>query len=332
MLFEATTLAATASAMAQAIESYGVSSDELFAEAGLDKSKLAISGARYPMPSMIRLWKLARDRTGDPCLGLVVTQHMRPTMLHALGFSWLASPSILVGLERLARYFKVVNTAARVEIREQNGVCQLLPIVDLHDTRPTDEAIDAFMAGVVKMCRAMSSEHFAPQLVSLKRKDNGQLDTYVKYFQAPVRFGADEDCLYFDAESLERPVPAGNDELAYENDRIAERYLTTIDASQVGGKVRELLISLLPSGNANEEVVARNLHRSVSSLQRALKAEGVTYKQILDETRRSLAEQYVRQRQYSLSEIAYLLGFSDQSNFSRAFKRWTGQRPTEFRA
>jgi len=331
MLFEPTTLAALASAMAQAIESYGCSSDELFLRAGLDKTKLEVSGARYPMRSMTRLWELARAETGDPCLGLVVTRYIRPTTLHALGFSWLASPTIGEGLERLVRYGQVVNTAMRVQMHEDGEMCKLVPEATSPVITPSDEAKDAFLAAIVKMCRAMSNEHFAPQLVTFRRDDNGQLDAFVEFFQAPVRFRAPEDSLYFDMESLQAHLPAGNVELAFENDRIAERYLATIDASQVGGKVREILISLLPSGHANEEEVAKNLHRSVSSLQRALKAEGVTYKRILDETRRSLAERYVSEGQYSLSQIAYLLGFSDQGNFSRAFKRWTGHRPTDFR-
>ena len=88
----------------------------------------------------------------------------------------------------------------------------------------------------------------------------------------------------------------------------------------------------MPSGKVTQNLVAGQLHRSVSSLQRQLQAEGVSYRQILEDTRRTLATQFVREDDYSLSQIAYLLGFSDQANFSRAFKRWTGETPTGFRA
>ena len=130
---------------------------------------------------------------------------------------------------------------------------------------------------------------------------------------------------------MKQRLPAGNRELAYENDRIAERYLATLNPDQIQDKVREILLTLLPSGDASQEAVARSLHCSVSSLQRQLKAEGASYRRILDETRYALAQQLVRERRYSLSQIAYLLGFSDQANFSRAFKRWTGDTPTDFR-
>jgi AraC-like DNA-binding protein len=95
--------------------------------------------------------------------------------------------------------------------------------------------------------------------------------------------------------------------------------------------VREILLTLLPSGDTDQQAVARRLNRSVSALQRQLRAEGSTYRQVLDETRHSIALRLIREHQYSLGQIAYLLGFSDQANFSRAFKRWTGRPPTEYR-
>jgi AraC-like DNA-binding protein len=158
------------------------------------------------------------------------------------------------------------------------------------------------------------------------------MEQYIDLFQAPIFWSKGENALYFDARALEQPVPAGNEELARETDRIAERYLATLDPERVQDRVRKALLTLLPSGEVDQEAVAKTLHRSVSSLQRQLTAEGASYRQILEDTRVSLAQQFVREKRYSLGQIAYLLGFSDQANFSRAFKRWTGNTPTEFRA
>jgi AraC-like DNA-binding protein len=91
------------------------------------------------------------------------------------------------------------------------------------------------------------------------------------------------------------------------------------------------LLTLLPSGEATQETVASSLNKSVSTLQRQLKAEGASYRAVLEETRRDLAERLLEEQRYALSQIAYLLGFSDQGNFSRAFKRWTGRSPAAFR-
>jgi AraC-like DNA-binding protein len=90
-------------------------------------------------------------------------------------------------------------------------------------------------------------------------------------------------------------------------------------------------VSLLPSGQVSQRLIARNLHRSVSALQKQLKAEGVSFREILDETRAELAQRLVREQDYTLAEITYLLGFADQANFSRAFKRWFGDTPSVYR-
>ena len=96
-------------------------------------------------------------------------------------------------------------------------------------------------------------------------------------------------------------------------------------------QVKTKLIQELPSGHICEENIAEDLYMSQRSLQRRLREEGTTYKELLNETRRDLAAQYIKVSGVSINEITYLLGFSEPSNFSRAFKRWTGVSPSEYR-
>ncbi len=328
MLFEPTTLAATASALIEALEPYGCDSDSLFRRAGLDKDAIMIPGARYPVTAVRRLWRLAREETGDPCLGLFTARNLRPTALHALGFSWLASPTLLAGLERMARYAKIANTLLKPDILVEGDQVRVVRNVDCEITH---EAVDGFLAAVVKVCRTMSNSDFAPQVVTIRHAHFGHADQYIKYFGCPVFFQADEDALHFDRALLEQRLPAGNLDLAHANDRVAEQYLATLNPDLVQDRVREILLDLLPSGEVSQNAVAGKLNKSVSSLQRQLKYEGLSYKQILEDTRQELASSFIREGRYSLAQIAYLLGFSDQANFSRAFKRWTGTTPGVFR-
>ena len=110
-------------------------------------------------------------------------------------------------------------------------------------------------------------------------------------------------------------------------DQVAERYVAALQAQPVAANVRDMLVQLLPTGEAGQETVARRLNRSLSILQRQLQAEGLSYRQVIDQTRHSLARAYLGDKRFSQAEIAYLLGFSDQSSFSRAYRRWTGQSP-----
>ena len=331
MLYEPTTLAATATALAEAVQDYGCDPETLFRNAGLDMKEMQRPGARYPFRAVIRLWQEARRETEDPCIGLFTARRLRPQALHALGLSWLASKTLLDGFQRMERYAHIANTSLQLRLVESGQQLKVVPDVDAGALQPTDETIDATMAFIVRMCRLMTNAQFGPLLVTFKHVDNGHVDEYVDFFQAPVYFSRNENALYFDADAIRQPVPAGNAELARETDRIAERYLATLDSSRVRDRVREILLTMLPSGETHQHAVARSLNTSVSTLQRQLRSEGWSYRQILDETRQTLALRMVREQRYSLGQIAYLLGFSDQANFSRAFKRWTGSSPKTFR-
>ena len=331
MLLEPTTLAAVASAIVEGLESYGCDAEPLFHAAGLDMAAMNRPGARYPMRRMVRLWTLVREQTRDPAVGLVIGQKIRPPALHALGLAWISSPTLLDGLQRLERYAHVTNTSLSFEITHANGEDKLSGESSSGELQPTPESADAALAVIISICRKMARPDFAPSRVTLERPDNGRIDRYIEFFKSPVFFSAPDTALYFDAETMRAPLPAGNLELALENDRIAERYLATLNPDLVQDKVREMLLALLPSGAASQQAVARRLNRSVSSLQRQLRAEGVSYRRILDETRLRLAQQLVRDSSHPLSEVAFLLGFSDQGNFTRAFKRWTGETPKQYR-
>jgi AraC-like DNA-binding protein len=270
--------------------------------------------------------------TEDPCFGLYAGRNIRPTSFHALGFSWLVSHTLLGSLERLCRYYRVISTAP-LELSIKPAGDQYIFSANFNDPAhvPTDAAVDAFIAAFVQMCRKATDQHFHPLSIALRRADHGHIDEYIKLFDCPVRFDAEQNLINFDKESLEQPLPGDNISLARANDAVAEKYLDSLDPQKVASEVRELLVTLLPSGKSNQKTIAKRLNRSLSTLQRQLQSEGTNYKDILEHTRKKLATEYVADGHLSLGQIAYMLGFSDQSNFSRAFKRWTDSSPREFR-
>jgi AraC-like DNA-binding protein len=145
-----------------------------------------------------------------------------------------------------------------------------------------------------------------------------------------VQFDADVGAMYFRKEDLRAALPGGTPAVARATDRVIEQYIETLDPSKVATKVRQLLVELLPSGQIDQDAVCSRLNRSRSSLLRQLQQEGLSYRDVLDGTRQSLAEDYLKRKQHSHAEIAFMLGFSDQSNFARAFKRWTSLSPGQF--
>jgi len=108
-------------------------------------------------------------------------------------------------------------------------------------------------------------------------------------------------------------------------------YLAQLNHDRITEKVKAVIIDQLPSGNVTDENVARALYMSSRKLQRQLQSDGTTFNALLNEIRQDLAQKYLREQDTSMTEIAFLLGFSESSAFSRAFKRWMGVTPTQYR-
>ena len=332
MFCEPSTLTSMIRLLAESLQQdYGVDPRPLFVAADLDIGQLEMPGARYPMPKLRRLWQLAVVATGDPAIGLKAGLRVRPGSFHALGFAWLASRTLLDALQRLARYHHVVSTAAvKTTLTAEPKHYRLsFEFLD-HSNRPPPEGVDGAVAAVVQLCRISLERNVRPLRVELCRNSDGHAQIYRDAFGAGVHFRAAVDAIHFDRATLEAPLPSHSPEVAAATDQVVDRYLETLDGAKVASQIRKLLIDLLPAGKSDAARIARELHRSVSTLQRQLDGEGLTYREILDDTRQSLAEAHLRDGKLPHAQIAYLLGFSDQSNFSRAFKRWTGQSPTQF--
>ena len=156
-------------------------------------------------------------------------------------------------------------------------------------------------------------------------------DRFNAFFGAPIEYEAPDNRLCFDLHLVNQPLLNSNPELARINDQAVIDYLARFDLSNITMKVRASIIEQLPRGTPNQKSIADALHVSLSSLQRKLKDEETTFKELLENTRRSLAMQYIREARRPLGELSYLLGFSEHSSFSRAFRRWTGTSPAEFR-
>jgi len=194
-----------------------------------------------------------------------------------------------------------------------------------------DASLDAAMGLLISLCRQVAGEDFSPRFVDLVRREPVCRERHYALFRSPIHFGASSNRLVVDANELQRPLPGANAMLAQANERLIEDYLARFNRSQLAMLVRSKLIDLLPAGRVSEEKVADSLNISVRSLQRRLREEETSFKRILDDMRQDLARDYVVGSGYSVNEIAYLLGFSEPGNFSRAFKRWHGLPPSRYR-
>ena len=150
--------------------------------------------------------------------------------------------------------------------------------------------------------------------------------------RARVNYECDLNRVRYVKSDILEQLGSGNPELARVNDEQAEAYLAAFTPVSTSHTVANRIIELLPDGPPSQKDIAEALHVSNRTLQRKLKDEGTSFIDLLQDARLSLARKYLAQPQRSIVEIAYLLGFSEPSTFSRAFKRWTGHAPAEYRA
>jgi AraC-like DNA-binding protein len=241
-----------------------------------------------------------------------------------------ASETLREALERLMRYSHLVSDAAEFALETGPDSVRLSFVPHGQNQAWGAETVDAVMSLVVRTCRELTSQRFRPELVELRRSEPEKVLPYRRFFHCPLVFGASSDTLTISNTWLEKPLPSANPELARHNDDLVRRHLANLERGSLVDRVRATLAEDL-TGDASPARVARALGMSERSLQRHLAQHGTSFAQVHNDTRRELACGYLRDPRWSVTEIAFLLGFEDSSSFARAFRRWTGKSPSEFR-
>lgn len=331
MSANSTTLTSWALLVWKALQAHGYDSHSIFKKVGLDPAKLGDGNARYRLIDMTSLWDAVIKETKDPCFGIKVGKLWAPTTFHALGFAWLASHTLKDALTRLVRYSRIVNNSLSAKL-EVHGA-------DLHLIMSTDEdeqdihyaALDAGVVAVLVMCRLLCGENFSPIEIQVSRKRSLCDEELERFVGAPIIYSCERNLTLFDRMRSEQRQATGNSELARVNEDVARKYLQILDRNSVDTRVKAKLIELMPTGQVTEDVIASELNMGLRTLQRKLRGEKTSFSSIYKNIRQEMASEYIQDSQMSMTEIAYLLGFSEQANFSRAYRRWYGTSPSEAR-
>lgn len=326
-----TSLASVARPLWRLLEQYDIDPELVFREAGLDPALMDESRGRYRVERAVAAWIKAEELIDDPCFGLKVAGAWRPKDLHALGYAFLASSTLRTAIERLVRYIGVVNDRVGLAVAEKGEhVIVTHRILDPKLSFPSSVE-DGRWALVMSLCRASYGEKLDPVEVRFKHPESHCKGDYYSLFHCPVRFDSEESAILFSRADVDHPLPSANRELARANDQILSAFLAKLTEDDLITRVKLAIVDGLPSGQSTDNAVAKAVYMTPRTLQRRLAALGTTYSKVLGTVRHELAEQYLADPKRSMYEITYLLGFSELSAFSRAFKRWTGQAPSAVR-
>jgi AraC-like DNA-binding protein len=194
-------------------------------------------------------------------------------------------------------------------------------------------ASDFVLGSAISFVRRNSAERVEAEEIHFAHPEPAYADAYRTYFHCPTYFGAGANEIVFRRTALSTPMARSDPEVSEAYEQHARRLLERLPAIEgIAGRVRRVVIEQLRGGEVTMEFMALRLAMSVPTLRRRLDQEGTTFSDIVDEIRKELAERYLREPSMAISEVAFLLGFSSESAFHRAFRRWTGVAPSQFRS
>ena len=312
------------------LESIDINPEPLYKKAGIKPELLLNPNARISVSSVDALWEQAADVIEDPCFAIDMAEFWHPSHMGALGYAWLASSTLRRAFKRAVRYIHVVTEDLNLNVADTPAGLKIS--VDLEDSIFTlPQHHDLVLAILMHMCRFNYGEELIATQVCLAHPEPEGSKKMTDYFRSEVQFDAEQTCLIIARADADQVLTSGNKQLALMHDEILMKYLYEIKKGDIVQQVQSIILDNLPDGQVTDRLVASELNLSERSMQRRLKEHKTTFRYLLDGVREVVAKQYIENPVNRMSDIAFLLGYSEQSAFSRAFKKWTGKSPVEYR-
>ncbi len=296
--------------------------------AGLTVREVEDENIRLHVTTQIACLNLLAEALGDKLLGFHVAQDMDLRDAGFLYYVAASSETLGGGLQGLARCSSMLNEGVKLET--DCGDTLRIGFEYAGVSRQSDRhQIEAWTTAIIRCCRELTGRDLQPTVVQIIHRripESAKLDSY---FGHTIEFGADSDQMSFAGDAARLPIVNADRYLnrlvtGYCQDVLSRRRARS---SIIQADVENAITTLLPNGQARIENVAHRLGVSPRTLRRKLAAEGVTFAGVLDDLRYALARRYLAEHDVSISRIAWLLGYTEVSSFSHAFRRWTGRTP-----
>lgn len=315
------------------LESIGVDPLSLFKAVGIDPDLAHSPDSRIPVEVYLTIEEKAVAMTGDPCFGLHVGQFYAPGSWSILDYIVMNSRTLGEGLILSGKYGKIVSYLIKSKFKLRPGEAEVILYVPAHYSEISPHCYHTVQASMVQMMRKLTGKPISPIRVCFRdpEPDGDVLKEFSSFFNCPVFFGSEHYSITFDPAIGKTPLPQSDPTLL----KYFQELASDIDQQlEKKGGVTEVVISLmvtkLKDKDSSIRSIAREMGMSVRSLQQKLKEEQAVFSDLLLQTREKLACRYLSQNS-TVEEIAFLLGFFDSSAFRKAFKKWSGCTPGEYR-
>jgi AraC-like DNA-binding protein len=306
-----------------------IDADEVLRRCGMDPAQLYKPNLRTHFSAQPLFWEAAVELSGDPCIGLHLGENMPVYKGQILEYLLLSSTTFGAGLKRVLNYQRLISDAMHGEITESPS--PFLTNYFSEHQYLTSHLAEAMVISLIRFLQSVSDDKFKPTRICFTHHAKTKIDEYQRVFQCPVEFGAKQFKLYFDPEILSYRSPYAEPELLTMHVQSADQHMQQLEKRDLILEVRSQVGALLESGEITLEKISSELHMSPRQLRHKLTVAGTSLQRIITQHRKSLSRQLLSQTDESIAEIVYLTGFSEPSTFYRAFKRWEGMTPIEYR-
>jgi AraC-like DNA-binding protein len=314
---------------------HGLPAAALLQEAGLPAGALDDVDARLLFRDFDRMMEHAADKLGDPNLGLHLGQEMRIGHLGAYGLMMVSCSTIAELVPRMVRYAALMHEACRDEIEEARDAWILHWRSNLPgNAAPGRQHVEHNFASIVAIRGWATGKEVVPLWVSFRHPRPEDAGEQEAFFGCPLRFDAPENSIAWPAWFLETPLLQANLPVRQAMESLSEQQLKKLGARgepEWLAVCRNAIADAFGKGAPELEPIAAAAGLPGWKLRRLLAEHDLNFRELVDEVRRDLAKRYVADPTLSLIDVAFLLGFSEQSAFQRAFRRWTGEAPGRVR-
>jgi AraC-like DNA-binding protein len=318
-------------ALPAVLDRLGADADELLAEFDLTRAHFEDAESTIQTAVVGRLFRRIVEATGCDDLGVLLGRSITLSAMGAVGVQMQASPDVAHAIEVMGKHFHVHDRGAQLSVEAVGDVVRLCYRITARDVDMLDEIYTLGAMAGLGFLRGLCGKNWRPLEFELPFRRPRAAETLRKALGAPLKFDAEQLKMTFPASDLARPL-ASADPLLYR--MMAER-IEQLEARQrrnLVGRVRDVLQTTIFLEASGASIVASRMDMSLRTLNRRLLAEGTSLQQIRDDVTAEAACQLLGNTEKSASEVALILGYSDSSAFTRAFRRWRGVPPARWRA
>ena len=313
------------------LSSLRVDIDEFLRSLGVEPAAVRTPDARIPVDTYLLIQDEAAHYVHDVYFGLHMGEFAEAGSWSILGYLMMNCKTLGEAFEKWGRYSRIIGNLIDGRVEWRFNKIRVVFYPQPHAPKLSRHCFESTFSSIVRMMRSLTGVHLSPLKVTFVYPEPEMTAEYKRIFCCPVLFGQKENSVTIDLGIVKTPVRMANPGLLEQFEKYAQDFLAEMERTdETTRSVTKIVLARLDDETLSIEKVAREMTISVRTLQKRLEAEGVVFSDLLKDIRQRLAKRYLRES-YSVEQITYLLGFSEPSVFRKAFKKWSGVTPGEYR-